>query len=49
MEHNTRKTLLERSQRDYWEFNTKNKNKNPVPGRKMTHKRRKKIRSFRNE
>jgi hypothetical protein len=30
MEHNTRKTLLERSQRDYWEFNTKNKkNNNP--------------------
>jgi hypothetical protein len=28
MEHNTRKTLPERSQRDYWEFNTKNKNKN---------------------
>ncbi len=28
MEYNTRKTLPERSQRDYWEFNTKNKNKN---------------------
>jgi hypothetical protein len=28
MEHNTRKTLPERSLRDYWEFNTKNKNKN---------------------
>ena len=27
MEHNTRKKLPERYQRDYWEFNTKNKNK----------------------
>jgi hypothetical protein len=27
MEHNTRKTLPERSQRDYWELNTKNKKK----------------------
>jgi hypothetical protein len=26
MEDNTRKTFPERSQRDYWEFNTKNKN-----------------------
>jgi hypothetical protein len=26
MEHNTRKTLPERSQRDYRDFNTKNKN-----------------------
>jgi hypothetical protein len=32
MEHNTRKTLPERSQRDYWEFNTKNKNKGCLGG-----------------
>ncbi len=30
MEHNTRKTLPERSQRDYWELNTKNKNSEPT-------------------